>query len=83
MSVTKGGETYGFCPAKATWDNETVNLFNSLVVSLKYGKLLTKESLLDQPAWLIDLQAWFAMAYDQKLFISRVQMIFGDGKKKV
>ena len=82
MYVHQGGALYGFCPAKSTWDAETVNLFNTLVVALKYGKLLDDKSLLDQPSFFIDLLAWFSTVYEQTEFASRMRMIFGDGSKK-
>lgn len=82
MSVTKGGQLYGFCPGKATWDSQTTALFNTLVVSLEYGKLFTNDDLINQASWTVDLLAWFAIVYKQELFVSRARMILGDGKEK-
>jgi len=79
MSVEKGGAMYGFCPAKVNWDNEATTLFNTLVVALEYGKLFTNTDLINQPSWSVDLLAWFAVTYKQRMFISRAQMVLGDG----
>ena len=82
MSISKGGTLFGFCPGKATWDNEAMTLFNTLVTCVEYDKLLTNKSVLDHSTWAIDLLAWFAVEYKQEVFISRAKMIFGDGTSK-
>lgn len=82
MSINQGGQTYGFCPAKATWDSEAISLYNTLVVSLKYGKLFTDNNLIDQPAFLIDLMSWFASVFEQTEWASRMRAIFGGDDNK-
>ena len=81
MPVNKGGNLYGFCPAKVTWDNQTTTLFNTLVVAIEYGTLFTNTDLIEQPNWSVDLLSWFAITYRQQVFASRVKMVLGDGGK--
>ena len=82
MQIEKGGQTYGFCPAKATWDAEAIDLYRLLIVSAETGTMLDDGSLSAQsPDW-IELLAWFLPFYDQKKFISRVQLVLGDGAAK-
>lgn len=80
MYVHQGGTLYGFCPAKATWDNESTELYKTLIVSRECGIMLTKGGLLEQPAWFIDVLSWFTTRYDHEKFASRARMILGDGK---
>lgn len=82
MYVEKGGETYGFCPGKATWDKEAVSLYRLLLVSAETGRMLDNGSLSDQADYWIDLLAWFLPFYDHQKFVSRVRMVLGDGKEK-
>lgn len=80
MYVHKGGTLYGFCPAKATWDNEATELYKTLIVSRECGIMIANGGILDQPAWFIDLLSWFTTRYDHEKFVSRARMVLGDGK---
>ena len=81
--VHKGGENYGFCPAKATWDRATVLMFRSLHVSVAVGGLWHSGGIADQPAWWIDLVSWFAQRYDSESFSSKARSVLGDGSQKI
>lgn len=85
MRIYDGGDLYGFCPAKATWDQETVLMYRTLIVAWKCGTMLKDGSLIDQPSWWIDILAWFVQKMDHELFVSRAKMVLGDEKaaKKV
>jgi len=83
MYVYQGGDTYGFCPAKSTWDSETQELFKLLLISTETGQLLYNGGICNQPAWYIDLLAWFLPRFDNMRFASKAEMILGgDGKSK-
>lgn len=78
MRINEGGGLYGFCPAKATWDQEAISLFELLQVSVEQKALLVDGGLSAQPAWFVSLLAWFGPAYDTQKFIARAKMILGD-----
>ena len=81
IQLFQGGDLYGFCPAKSTWDMETVSVFKLLILSAETGNInLVKGAIEDQPAWWLDQVSWFVPKYKQIQFISRVKMILGDGK---
>ena len=80
IQISEEGGLYGFCPAKATWDQEAIGLFEVLVVAVEQKALLTGGGLADQPGWFISLLAWFGPAYDMHKFVSRAKMILGDEK---
>ena len=80
MNIHKGGNAYGFCPGKATWDYETVQKFRLLVITSDTGAMLTPGSILEQPAWYIELLGWFIPLYDQTKWHSKMRGLFGDGK---
>ena len=81
IQLYQGGELYGFCPAKATWDQEIVSVFKLLILSAETGNInLVQGAIEDQPAWWLDQVSWFVPKYKQIQFISRVKMIIGDGK---
>jgi hypothetical protein len=81
IQLYQGGELYGFCPAKATWDMEIVSVFKLLILSAETGNIvLVQGAIEDQPAWWLDQVSWFVPKYKQIQFISRVKMIIGDGK---
>jgi hypothetical protein len=77
-----GGDSYGFCPAKASWDHEAVMTFKLLILASETGKLnLISGGIYDQPDWWIDNLTWFVPKYKHTQFVTRAQMILGDGKK--
>ena len=80
ISIHKGGAAYGFCPGKATWDFSTVQKYRLLVVTAETGALLTPGSMLEQPAWYMELLGWFLPIYDQTKWNCKIREIFGDGK---
>jgi len=79
IRIHEGGGFYGFCPGKATWDQEAVFLFKLLVVSFEQKALLVAGGIADQPAWFIEQLGWFVTAYDSNKFTSRARMILGEG----
>lgn len=80
MQVTKGGDLYGFCPAKSTWDSETVTTFRMLVLAAETGVMWNAGGISEQPYWFVDILAWFIPMYDNNKFYSRARAILGDGK---
>ena len=82
MVIDKGGETYGFCPAKSTWDREAIQVFNLLTLSAETGTIeYVKGGLVDQPEWWVNELSWFIPRYKMVQFIARAKMILGDGSK--
>jgi hypothetical protein len=82
IQLSEGGELFGFCPAKASWDVEICSQFNLLTIAAESGNVLLYDGcMLDQPTWWIEALTWFLPRYDQNKFISRAKMILGDGKK--
>ncbi len=82
MQVHKGGNTYGFCPGKATWDAEVTTLFRALHVATVTGTMWETGGLKDQPTWWVDLLSWFIQRYDAENFSSKARMVLGDGSVK-
>jgi hypothetical protein len=80
MYVEQGGESYGFCPGKATWDFEAASTFKMLIISAETGRMIEEGGLYDQPDWWIDLLASFLPRYDQQKFFSRAKAVLGDPK---
>lgn len=80
MYVHRGGEQYGFCPGKATWDPEVASIFSTLVVSAETGVMMKAGGLEDQPAEWIELLSEFLPKYSDQRFIQRAKMILGDGR---
>ena len=78
MSVSKGGEYYGFCPAKATWDSNAQDYFNLLILSCETGTFPYGGGLFDQDADFIENMAWFLVKWDMLKFIQKADMILGD-----
>jgi len=81
MYVHKGGELYGFCPAKSTWDSQTINLFRILHVASETGAMWEEGPLSEQPEWFIDVLSWFITKHDFAKFQTKAKMVLGDGKK--
>lgn len=80
IRIDEGGGLYGFCPAKATWDQEAVSLYETMVVAAETKTMLVAGGLADQPAWFISLLHWFSAQYDLQKFVSRAKMVLGDGE---
>jgi hypothetical protein len=81
MRVSPHGALYGFCPAKAAWDRRVVSVYNALVVSAETGAQWQSGGIADQPAWWIELIAWFVPSYNELRFSQRARAILGDGKE--
>lgn len=81
MQIHKGGEFYGFCPAKATWDYRVSEYFNLLVLTAETGVMPFHGGLLDQEADFIENLSWFVTRWDMLKFIQKAEMILGDDKK--
>lgn len=71
MYVNRGGELYGFCPAKATWDPELASTFRLLMIVAETGVMLKPGGLYDQPDWLIEALGWFLPKYQ----VTKLSMI--------
>ena len=82
MRIHDGGELFGFCPGKATWDQESAILYRSLIVARTCGIMWESGSLSEQPSWWVNLLSWFIQKYDHEIFASRARMVLGDGKQK-
>ena len=82
MQIANGGALYSFCPAKSTWDLETRNVFNILMISAETGQLYRDGGIINQPEWFITLLSEFIPVYDKIKFTNKAQMILGDGKKQ-
>lgn len=81
MYVTKGAGLYSFCPAKATWDNSVMQMFNALIIAAEMGSQYADGGIENQPEWWIELCAWFIPRYNDAKFYSRARAILGDGSK--
>ena len=81
MQIRAGGQLYGFCPGKATWDLGALDAYTMLVVAAETGSLLYNGGIANQPRWFMDHLAWFIPIYDQVKFITKAEMVLGDGKK--
>ena len=79
MQVSTGGNLYGFCPGKATWDIEVRAVFDLLIVSAETGNLYNAGGVGDQPEWFMGLLTFFLPLYDRLKFIAKAKMILGDG----
>lgn len=78
----QGGELYGFCPAKATWDQSVVGLFQTVIMVAETKALPKSGGLDDQDGWLMDILPWFLPKYDMMKFSRKASMIMGEGKPK-
>lgn len=81
IRISEGSGLYGFCPAKVTWDQEAISLFELMIVAVEQKVMLSAGGLGDQPSWFVSFLAWFGPAYDTQKFVSRAKMILGDGKE--
>lgn len=74
----KGGELYGFCPGKATWDGRYMRLFKVMVIAAETGAMMKSGGIEDQPDWFIDLLGWFLPRFDHIKFSTKAQAVLGD-----
>ena len=79
MRIQEGGELYGFCPAKATWDHNVKDYFNLLILSCETGTFPHDGGLLNQKSDFIENMAWFLIKWDMLKFTQKADMILGSG----
>ncbi len=77
VQMTPSGFNHGFCPAKATWDEEAVRLYRLLVLAADTGRLWEAGELRDQPEWWVDLAGWFIPLLHEVRFSSRARSFLG------
>lgn len=75
ISIYKGGTQYGYCPAKATWDEGAVSLFRKLVLSTETSVMLESGGINDQPDWFIEQLSWFAPRYKETKLMSLIERL--------
>lgn len=80
MYVQKGGELYGFCPGKATWDVAAVAMYRQLLVMAEMRTFPKAGGLDDQDDETIDDLSWFLPKYDMIKFMSKAELILGSDK---
>lgn len=81
MYINKGGELYGFCPAKATWDHSLAEFFRMLVVVAELKQLPEAGGVYDQNPDMVDMLSWFLPKYDFMKFNQKADMILGGDNK--
>ena len=81
MQISKSGEFYGFCPAKATWDRELADYFSLLIISAETGALPYAGGIMDQDSDFIENFGWFLLKWDILKFQQKAEMVLGDGSK--
>ena len=54
---------FGFCPAKATWDEKAMRVFEMMRTCLTTKTLWEEGGLGDQPSWFYDIYKDFAPTY--------------------
>lgn len=79
--INKGGNLYGFCPAKSMWDKEVIQLYNCLVVAAESGTMLKSGAIEDQPVDWLELCGWFLPLYDNIKWALRFKSILGGDSK--
>lgn len=77
MPVFKGGRGYGFCPAKATWDQHIVGFYRILVLCAELQQFPDGRPLIEQDPELLEVLSWFIPRYNQNKFAQNASMIFG------
>jgi hypothetical protein len=82
MYVEKGGELYGFCPSKATWDPHLAETFRLLVITSETGVMLSSGGIVDQPDWYVEALGWFLPRYQQTKLGMYAKSFLGDGRPK-
>lgn len=73
---------YGFCPSKATWNPQLVDLCKLLMITAETGAMLNQGGLTDQPEWFIESLGWFLPKYQISKLNMIAKMFVGDGKTK-
>lgn len=81
MQIHEGGNLYGFCPAKASWDPEVRAVYGILSITAETGQLLEAGGLVSQPDWFVELLGWFLPRFQMHKFVRMAEMVFGSGKK--
>jgi len=81
IQIMKGGETYSFCPGRATRDMEAVSLYHAVLLTAETGALWESGGIADQPYWYMDLVCTYVPMYNEWRFASRAKSVLGDGKK--
>jgi hypothetical protein len=81
MQMDTGGFSYGFCPAKATWDPMARETYGILCLSMEMGVLYNDGGIINQPDWYMQLITMFAPIYDKLKFAGKCQMVLGKGNK--
>lgn len=80
IQISQGGERYGFCPGKATWNPEYTKIFQLMSLAAESGDYHYVEGgIVDQPSWWIENVSWFIQTYKQLQFTGRAKSILGDG----
>jgi len=82
MYITKGGFQYGFCPAKARWDQRAMSLFAELSLCRDQKIMPVAGGLIDQPGWFVEMMSWFGPLYDRAKAAAFLQMVLGGKKSK-
>jgi hypothetical protein len=77
IRIHPDGEEFSFCPAKAFWDSQAVEMSKILLITAETGQLWRDGGISLQPAWYTDIVAWFLVKYENAKFFSRVKMILG------
>jgi hypothetical protein len=81
MRVHEGGGLYGFCPGKATTDQDALLVYRALLVCDRTGANWQEGGIADQPTWWIELVSDFLPRIDDMRFYSRARAILGDSSK--
>ena len=76
--ITREGEQFSFCPAKATWDGSILSVYNYLVISAETGALWNDGGISEQPAWFVELLSTFIVRYNDQKFWGRARAILGE-----
>lgn len=82
IRLHNGGEGYGFCPGKATWCSETMELMTLLQIAHETGMMPYPGGIYEQPDWFVDLLGWFIPKVDLMKFTCKADMILGGEKPK-
>lgn len=81
IRLHEGGEAYGFCPAKATWDPDVADILNILTICAEMGQMPYEGGVFEQPEWFVDMLGWFIPKNDLMKFSSKADMILGGEEK--
>jgi hypothetical protein len=76
IQMTKGGPTFGFCPAKVSRDDsETLMIFQTLIAILETGTWPDKGGINDQEFIWVELVSDFGPYLDELKFSKRLGII--------